>query len=114
MSGDPMTVELELKSLRDRVSKLEKAVFAAGELKPRKQEQAGKGFKGATGGVRLLLSKGFFRSKKRLSDVTASLKQEGYLYSQQAFHDALRRLSKAGGPLVTIREGGNKVYAERK
>lgn len=108
-----MNIEKEITELRSRVEKLERALNPKSNAKiaatPIKDE-----FKGATGGVRLLISKGYFRTRRLFSDVTAELKSEGYLYSKQAFQEALNRLARHGGPLVTIKEGGNKVYAERK
>ena len=108
-----MNIEKEIVDLRARVEKLERALNPKPTTKsaaaPVKDE-----FKGATGGVRLLISKGFFRTRRLFSDVTTELKSEGYLYSKQAFQEALNRLARHGGPLVTIKEGGNKVYAERK
>jgi hypothetical protein len=108
-----MTIEQDLKRLQDRVSKLEKAVFQSRKCEQKAAPEK-ESFKGATGGVRLLLSKGFFRTRRRLGEITASLKKDGYLYSTQAFQEALKRLSKPSGPLVSVRENGAKVYAERK
>lgn len=108
-----MDTKQELEELRSRVEKLENAVFAKSKDQKRGSAQQTK-FSGPTGGVRLLISKGYFRSKRRFADITAELKAQGYLYSRQAFQESLTRLARPGAPLVTIKEGGTKVYAERK
>jgi hypothetical protein len=99
-------------TIEQRLARLEKAVFGA------KDKQAltkpAKGFKGATGGVRFLISEGFFKKKQGLSEVRTALSSNGYHYSKQAVHGALNNLTSKGGPLVSLEEAGRKVYAERK
>jgi hypothetical protein len=114
--SDRTDIEAEFKKLAARVEKLERATFGTGKPAGRKSAPATAtdDFTGATGGIRLLLSKGFFKTKRLFPEVTSELKAEGYLYSKQAFQAALTRLSSRPGPLATLRENGNKVYAERK
>lgn len=101
-------------TLEARVERLEAAVFGAkGNTKPRKETKQAD-FSGATGGVRFLISKGFFKKKKILTEIRGTLGENGYHYSAQAVHEALKRLTSKAGPLVSLHEGGNKVYVERK
>lgn len=71
-------------------------------------------YSGATGGVRLLISQGYFDSKKDLTTVRKGLGEQGYHYSSQAIHEALKTVSKTGGPLVMIKETNTRLYANRK
>jgi hypothetical protein len=104
-------IEDELKDIRTRIKQLERAVFVKGGFKKSTKTQD---FKGATGGMHFLISKGYFRSKRLFTTIVTELRTRGYLYSKQAFQNALTRLSRADGPLVTLKESGKKVYAERK
>ena len=67
-------------------------------------------YSGATGGIRYLISKKFFKEKHDLSTIRGKLSQEGYHYSRQAVHEALKTLSKTSGPLVALKEGKRKTY----
>lgn len=98
-----------------RLDRLEKYVFRS-KLKqqPQKNEEHKSDFSGLTGGLRFLISHGFFKTKKNLSDIRTELEKHGYHYSPQAADMGLRRLSKLKGPLVVLREGGKKLYGERK
>jgi hypothetical protein len=104
--------EKKIRKLEQRIARLEKAVLAGRGHQAQKQPV--KGFTGATGGVRFLLSKGFFKKKHGLKDVRTALAKNGYHYSRQAAHVALNNLTAKGGPLVSLQEGGRKVYVERK
>jgi hypothetical protein len=99
------------KDLVLRVEKLERAVFGTGNPKAITQRQA---FKGATGGLRWLVSKGFFDRKQKFGEIEAELRKHGYYYSKQAVQTPLNNLSRKGGPLVGFKEKGKKVYAKRK
>lgn len=103
---------MSLAALTARIEKLEKSVFGNGEAKSRggKKEI----FKGATGGVRLLVSNGYFDEKRQFAQITSELEKLGYHYSKQAVQEALNRLSHVGGPLVSLVERGRKAYAKRK
>ena len=104
-----MTADSALDNILRRVEKLERAVFARNDSEPSSGD-----FSGATGGLRLLLSKGFFDRRRFFSEIEAELQKQGYHYSKQAIQTPLNRLSKSGGPLVGLREKGKKVYAKRK
>jgi hypothetical protein len=103
-----------LKTLIARVEKLEKAVFGSGKHQSPESFRKSKGFKGATGGLRLLISKGFFNRKHTFGEIKKALGDYGYHYSNQAVQTPLNTLSKPGGPLVGFKEQGKKVYAKRK
>jgi hypothetical protein len=98
-----------LSGLLRRVVKLERAVFRNRETLIAKQN-----FSGATGGLRLLVSKGFFDRRRFFTEVEAELRKQGYHYSKQAIQTPLNRLSAPSGPLVSLKEKGKKVYAKRK
>jgi len=109
MSEKTLTIE-------QRLARLEGAVFGAKRKSTIKSKTEAKApdFSGATGGVRFLISKGVFKKKKTLADVRTSLADHEYHYSAQAIQMALSRLTPKDGPLVSLREGGRKVYVERK
>src|SRR5262249_50189220 len=92
-----------------RVEKLERAVFG-----DRKSKVVKSNFKGASGGLRLLLSKGFFDRRRFFSEIEGELQRQGYHYSKQAIQTPLNRFSARGGLLVGLKREGKKVYAKRK
>ena len=104
-----MTTAKSLNDLMRRVEKLERAVFSGAKAKVAKQS-----FGGATGGLRLLISKGFFDQRRFFSEIESELRKQGYHYSKQAIQTPLNRLSVSTGPLVGLKEKGRKVYAKRK
>jgi hypothetical protein len=59
------------KAIEKRLARLEKAVF--GSQQRQEVKKPAKGFGGATGGVRFLISKGQFRSKLGLAEVKTAL-----------------------------------------
>jgi hypothetical protein len=100
-----------------RIVALERAVFGGGTKPTAKLVESKKSkddFSGATGGLRLILSKGFFDSRRKFSEIEAELKKQGYHYSKQAIQTPLNRLSTKGGSLVGLKEQGRKVYVKRK
>jgi hypothetical protein len=98
-----------------RIEALERAVFGANPtIKSRSIKSSTDAFKGATGGLRLLLSNGFFDQRRRFSEIEKELNSQGYHYSKQAIQTPLNRLSLQSGPLVGLKEKGHKVYAKRK
>ncbi len=107
-----MKAENDLSNILRRLEKLERAVFETQKSKPAKP--AKQDFKGATGGLRLLLSNGFFDRKRFFSEIETELQKQGYHYSKQAVQTPLNRLSRSGGLLVGLKEKGKKVYAKRK
>ena len=101
------------KEVLSRLRKLEDVVF--GEVK--KQVVKGKAnpsYKGAKGGILLLIKEGYFQKKRTTDDVVGALEGKGYLYNKKVVGVALYRLSKPSGPLVGIGDGNSKVYANRK
>lgn len=104
-------------SIIERLDRLEKHVFGdGGKQKLRGGQRNQKSdFSGPTGGLRFLVSRNFFKTKKSFSDIRAELEKHGYhLYSPQAVDTGLRRLSRLKGPLVALKQGGKKFYGERK
>lgn len=98
-----------------RIRELEESVLIHdSKQKPRKIELGKDKYTGPTGGLRLLIKDGFFKSKKDLASVRRELESKDYYYSRQAVHEALKALAKPGGLLVALKEGGKKVYVERK
>lgn len=108
----PVDIIKTLKDLQFRVERLEDAIFAKRQKSSSKVE--GSEFKGATGGLRLLVSKGFFDRKRTFREINEALASHDYHYSKQAVQTPLNNLSKSGGILVSFRQGGKKVYAKRK
>jgi hypothetical protein len=108
----------ENKTLKDillRLGKLERAVLGARPANTRRSNKVAKeDFSGATGGLRLLATKGFFNQRRFFSEIETELRKQGYHYSKQAIQTPLNRLSSSNGPLVALREKGKKVYAKRK
>lgn len=103
------------KIIRDitlRLDRLEKAVFVAGG--DRRHETRQKGFTGATGGTRLLISRGFFKQAKTAPAVKSELEKRGYVYRIQVVQTALNRLSDRSGPLSAFKRDRKKMYVERK
>jgi hypothetical protein len=95
-----------------RLERLEKAVFGDGKRPQRIRKH--EDFSGPTGGVRLLLSKEYFRAKRSLGDVRDALARNDYHYRAAPIQTALNRLSKRTGPLAASKEGGKKLYVKRK
>ncbi len=108
----PSDINKTLKDLQSRVKKLEQAVFAGRQKAVRKEDSGD--FKGATGGLRFLVSKGFFDRRRTFGEINEALASHDYHYSKQAVQTPLNTFSKPGSLLVSFREGGRKVYAKRK
>ncbi len=106
--------ERERINIIKRIEKLEGVVFAS-NLEPKTSApQIKSNYSGPTGGIRLLIDKDFFCSKRTLADIRSKMGDNGYHYSIQAAQTALNRLSKSGGPIVSLKEGGKKAYVKRK
>ena len=101
----------QIKGILHRLDLLEKEVYKKAKTKssPKASE-----FTGATGGIRLLISKGYLNKKRTFSDIKGELEKNDYYYTKQAIQTPLNTLSKAGGLLVGFKQGGKKVYAKRK
>jgi len=111
-------LDKKIRLLSDRVERLERLLTPKSVSPVRRQAAmvSKNEFGGPTGGVRLLFKEGFFKVRRQLSDVMPAMSQRGYHYSSQAVHEALKRLSAVGGPLVSLKKkkGGRRTYAERK
>ena len=107
-------MKLILKLLK-RIEKLEKAVYAAGSTRLKaKQKKPADEYRGATGGIRLLIHEGFFSNKRAFQEIRAKLTSKGYHYSRQAIQSALSGLVTRERSLIVLEEKGRKVYAKRK
>lgn len=95
-----------------RLERLETAVF--GDQGSRVKKPSQDHFRGATGGIRLLISKNLFNSKRALREIRSALAENGYHYSRQAVNMALKGLAARTGPLTLIKEGGRNLYVNRK
>ena len=104
--------EDHLQEIIERLDRLEKAVF--GSQKKHVADTKERGFTGPTGGVRLLVSQNFFKTKRTLGDVRKALAKNDYHYGAAQVQTALNRLSTRSGPLAASKEGGNKLYVKRK
>ena len=67
-----------------------------------------------TGGVRFLVSNGFFKQRRIFTEVKKELQSNNYNHSRQSINRTLNSLSKHDGPLVALKEGKLKEYADRK
>src|SRR5262245_44577726 len=90
----------------EKRGRLEKTVFG-GSANPKPAKHTN--FKGATGGVQLLISKGFFKKAKTAPDVKTELGKNDYVYRIQVVQTSLNRLSKRSGPLSAHKEGSKKM-----
>jgi hypothetical protein len=106
--------EKTLRTIDERLVRLEKAVFSQKKGKSTTRLAAGKNFEGPSGGVRFLISQGFFRTKRGLADVRAALAKNDYQYVAPVVQTALNRQATRTGPLATFKEGGKKMYVKRK
>ena len=109
-----MKTDKTIQDLIARVETLERAILGQKKEQTKAKNVKDQHFSGATGGLRLLISKGFFDHKRAFSEIEAELLKHGYTYSKQAIQTPLNRLSKTGGTLVGFKEKGKKVYAKRK
>lgn len=101
-----------IREILSRLARLEKAVFGKKEKQApglKKQD-----FTGPSGGVRLLVSKDFFKLKRNLGEVRKELAKNDYHYGAAQVQTALNRLSTRKGPLASSTEGGKKFYVKRK
>jgi hypothetical protein len=101
-------------TIEQRIARLESAIFGREEKAQARTEAKSRDFSGPTGGVRLLISKSFFNKKKTFAEVRSALADHDYHYSAQAAQMALNRLAGHRGPLVSLKQGGKKVYVKRK
>lgn len=106
---------MDKKEILKRLERLEATVFSGGKQNGKLLRNKAKDFKGPTGGVRFLISKGFFKNqKKTFTEIKKAFSKEGYIYDRRFIQTSLNSLSKKGGPLIKIKEGRKNYYAERK
>jgi hypothetical protein len=70
------------KRIRDhekRISELEKATFVE-KVTPKKEQE----FKGLSGGIQFLISKGFLDTPKSVKEIQEELRKEGYHYPYES------------------------------
>ena len=104
-----------LKGIISRLERLEHEVFRSGKQVANKRAADTKKYKGATGGIRLLVDEGFFNKKRSFSEICKALENKDYHYSKQAVQTPLNNLSSSKGKLlVALTEKGRKLYAKRK
>ena len=104
-----------VKDILKRLNKLEQVVFAVKSSKLRKNRgMTSEVYKGATGGIRLLIREGVFDGKRLFKEIRSKLAEKGYHYSRQAVQSGLNNLSKKGGLLLVLEEKEGKKYARRK
>jgi hypothetical protein len=96
----------------ERLARLEGTVF--GNQRRSVSRKSPPERKGPTGGIKDLIRKGAFKKKCDLGEVRGKLAKNDYHYSAQAVDMALKRLSTIKGPLVALKEKGQKYYVERK
>lgn len=113
------SLEKQIQDLTARVEKLEAALAPNAKSKAKVKGNAAVttgNYKGATGGVRHAIDSGYFDKEKReLGQISKALGDNGYHYSKQAIHEALKRLSDGSGtPLVVLKEGKVNKYVRRK
>lgn len=98
-----------------RLARLERKVFGYNRQPVDSKLKDAKKYKGATGGIRLLLDENFFAKKRFFHEVCKALESKGYHYSKQAVQTPLKNLSSSKGKvLVALTEKGRKLYAKRK
>ena len=93
-----------------RLSKLEKAVFVK-KAKPKGNQE----FRGLSGGIQYLISKGSLNVPKSAKEVQEELRKEGYHYGLQSVDKLLRIDFMTKQKILTrIRESNVWKYAIRK
>lgn len=104
--------EKAIQGILARLDSLEKAVLD--KKKKRIPSSGAQDFSGPSGGVRLLISRGFFKTKRNLGDVRNELAKNEYHYGAAQIQTALNRLSSRTGPLAASKQSGKKSYVKRK
>ena len=104
-----------LREIISRLERLEHAVFGSRRKAASKAPTDTKKYKGATGGIRLLVDKGFFDKKRSFGEIRKALEGKGYHFTKQAVQTPLKTFSFSRGKiLVALTEKGRKLYAKRK
>jgi DNA-directed RNA polymerase subunit F len=101
------------KALQDhekRISALEKAIFEK-KVKPKKKQE----FKGLSGGIEYLRSRGFLDAPKSTKEVHEELAREGYHYGDKSVDKLLRVDFTTNKKILTrIKENDVWKYVIRK
>ena|SRR2546425_8255583 len=101
-----------IQKISERLARLEAIVFD--KKAKRIPSSATQGFSGPSGGVRLLVSRGFFKTKRNLGEVRKALAENDYHYGSAQIQTALNRLSTRTGALTASKQGSKKSYVKRK
>lgn len=103
MSEKISEIEKIIENHEKRISELEKAIFVK-KVKPKVEE-----LKGLSGGIRVLISKGFLNSPKSVKEILEELKKGGYYYPRKSVNKLLSvDFSTKRRILTRIKE--NKVW----
>jgi len=77
-------IEKAIQEHESRISRLEEAVLEKGK-EPRKPQE----FKGLSGGIEYLISKGYLDSPKSVKEIQEELRKEGYHYQRPSVNKML-------------------------
>jgi hypothetical protein len=104
-----------LRGIVSRLERLERAFLRSGKKAVDTAHADSKKYKGATGGIRLLVDEGYFDKKRPFGEICKALESKGYHYSKQAVQTPLNNLSSTKSKLlVAITANRRKLYAKRK
>jgi len=93
-----------------RISELEKTIFIE-KAKPKEQQE----FKGLSGGIEYLISKGFLDAPKSVKEIQGELKKEGYHYPYNSINKLLSvDFMEKQKRLTRVKEGKVWKYVLRK
>jgi hypothetical protein len=110
MVGKIEEIEKAIKNFEERISKLEKAVFEE-RMKPKGKPE----FKGLSGGIEYLISKGFLHAPKSVKEIQEELKKEAYHYPYNSINKLLSVDFMAKQKRLTrVKEGNVWKYVLRK
>ncbi len=108
-------MDTEIKKLIARIEKLEAAVFVKKAASGKVSVPAVEDTSGPTGGIKLLIAKGFFSKQKSAAEVLSELEGMDYIgYQRQVIQNALNRFSAKKGQLIASTKAGVRMYAKRK
>jgi len=77
-------IEKAIQDHEKRISELEKTISVE-KVKPKRKQE----FKGLSGGIEFLISKGFLDSPKSVKEVQEELRKEGYHYPYESINKIL-------------------------
>jgi len=103
-------VERIIKDHEERISVLEKAIFTE-KIKPKERQE----FKGLSGGIEYLISKGVLNTPKSVKKIQEELKKEGYHYPYSSINKLLSvDFMEKQKILTRVKEGDVLKYVVRK